>query len=113
MSFEGKNVYGQYIDYSEEKKLAQGLHLPLYGTIFYNIRIYSRSQVSVYRTIGPLVVAEVYTFLLVYPLYFSEIFISYLKFSSLFQQESSSIYVSYHILIIHYCSNHLKPISAR
>ena len=25
------------------------------GTIFYNIRIYSRSQVSVYRTIGPLV----------------------------------------------------------
>ena len=29
---------------------------PIYtGTIFYNIRIYSRSQVSVYRTIGPLV----------------------------------------------------------
>ena len=25
------------------------------GSIFYNIRIYSRSQVSVYRTIGPLV----------------------------------------------------------
>ena len=54
MSFEGKNLYGQYIDYSE-KKMAQGLHLPLYGTIFYNIGIYSRSQVSVYRTIGPLV----------------------------------------------------------
>ena len=25
------------------------------GNIFYNVRIYSRSQVSVYRTIGPLV----------------------------------------------------------
>ena len=25
------------------------------GTIFFNIHIYSRSQVSVYRTIGPLV----------------------------------------------------------
>ena len=29
---------------------------PYTGTIFYNIRIYSRSQVSVYSTIGPLVV---------------------------------------------------------
>ena len=28
MSFEGKNLYGQYIDYSE-KIMAQGLHLPL------------------------------------------------------------------------------------
>ena len=28
---------------------------PYTGTIFYNIRIYSRSQVSVCRTIGPLV----------------------------------------------------------
>ena len=35
--------------------MAQGLHLPYTGTIFYNICIYSRSQVSVYRTIGPLV----------------------------------------------------------
>ena len=50
MSFELKNLNGQYIDYSE-KKMAQGLHLPLY----WDIRIYSRSQVSVYRTIGPLV----------------------------------------------------------
>ena len=50
MSFEGKNLYGQYIDYSEKKNGPT-------GTIFYNIRIYSRSrsQVSVYRTIGPLV----------------------------------------------------------
>ena len=41
MSFEGKNLYGQYIDYSEKKKMAQGL------------------QVSVYRTIGPLVLNKV------------------------------------------------------
>ena len=34
MSFEGKNLYGQYIDYSEKKKLAQGLHLPLYWNYF-------------------------------------------------------------------------------
>ena len=33
MSFEGKNLYGQYIDYSE-KKMAQGLHLPLYWDYF-------------------------------------------------------------------------------
>ena len=33
MSFEGKNLYGQYIDYSE-KKMAQGLHLPLYWNYF-------------------------------------------------------------------------------
>ena len=46
---------GQYIDYSEEKKMAQGLFCPYTWTIFYNICIYSRSQVSVYRTIGPLV----------------------------------------------------------
>ena len=57
MSFEGKILYGQYIDYSG-KKMAQGLHLPHTGTIFYNIRIYSRSQVSVYRTIGPLVLVS-------------------------------------------------------
>ena len=50
MSFEGeKNLYRQYIDYSEK------ITYPYTGTIFYNIRIYSRSQVSVYRTIGPLV----------------------------------------------------------
>ena len=30
MSFEGNNLYGQYIDYSEKKKMAQGLHLTLY-----------------------------------------------------------------------------------
>ena len=55
MSFEGKNLYGQYIDYSEKKKWPKGFTCPYTGTIFYNIRIYSRSQVSVYRTIGPLV----------------------------------------------------------
>ena len=33
MSFEGKNLYGQYIDYSE-KKMDQGLHLPLYWDYF-------------------------------------------------------------------------------
>ena len=55
MSFEGKNLYEQYIDYSEEKKWTKGFICPYTGTIFYIIRIYSRSQVSVYRTIGPLV----------------------------------------------------------
>ena len=55
LSFEGKNLYGQYIDYSE-KKWHKGFICPYNtGTIFYIIRIYSRSQVSVYRTIGPLV----------------------------------------------------------
>ena len=29
MSFEGENKNGQKIDYSEKKKKAQGLHLPL------------------------------------------------------------------------------------
>ena len=38
-----------------KKKMAQGLHLPLYWDYFYKICIYNRSQVSVYRTIGPLV----------------------------------------------------------
>ena len=56
MSFEGKNLYGQYIDYSE-KKWPKGFICPYTGTIFYNICIYSRSQVSVYRTIGPLVLS--------------------------------------------------------
>ena len=37
------------------KKWPKGFICPYSGTIFYNIRIYSRSQVSVYRTIGPLV----------------------------------------------------------
>ena len=55
MLFEGKNLYGQYIDCSKEKKMPKGFICPYTGTIFYNIRIYSRSQVSVYRTIGPLV----------------------------------------------------------
>ena len=60
MSFEGKNLYGQYmyIDYSEKKKWPKGFICPYTGTIFYNIRIYSRSQVSVYRTIGPLVLCR-------------------------------------------------------
>ena len=50
-------MYGQYIDYSEKKKKEwpKGFIYPYTGTIFYNIRIYSRSQVSVYKTIGPLV----------------------------------------------------------
>ena len=56
MSFEGKNLYGQYIDYSGKKKWPKGFICPYTGTIFYIIRIYSRSQVSVYRTIGPLVI---------------------------------------------------------
>ena len=55
MSFEGKNLYGQYIDYSEKKNGPRASSAPYTGTIFYNICIYSRSQVSVYRTIGPLV----------------------------------------------------------
>ena len=43
-----------------KKKMAPGLHLPIYWGYFpeYSnmfIGIYSRSQVSVYRTIGPLV----------------------------------------------------------
>ena len=38
-----------------KKKWPKGFICPYTGTIFYNIRIYSRSQVSIYRTIGPLV----------------------------------------------------------
>ena len=38
-----------------KKKWPKGFICPYTGTIFCNIRIYSRSQVSVYRTIGPLV----------------------------------------------------------
>ena len=55
MLFEGKNLYGQYIDYSEKKKWPKGFICPYTGTIFYIIHIYRSSQVSVYRTIGPLV----------------------------------------------------------
>ena len=40
----------------KKKKMPKGFICPYTWTIFYNIRIYSRSQVSVYRTIGPLVV---------------------------------------------------------
>ena len=39
----------------KKKKWPKGFICPYTGTIFYIIRIYSRSQVSVYRTIGPLV----------------------------------------------------------
>ena len=39
------------------KKWPKGFICPYTGTIFYIIRIYSRSQVSVYRTIGPLVLS--------------------------------------------------------
>ena len=38
-----------------KKKWPKGFICPYTGNIFCNIRIYSRSQVSVYRTIGPLV----------------------------------------------------------
>ena len=41
-----------------KKKWPKGFICPYTGTIFYNIRMYSRSQVSVYRTIGPLVLAD-------------------------------------------------------
>ena len=39
------------------------------GLLFYNISLYSRSQVSVYRTIGPLVKIS-YGFVLISDLYF-------------------------------------------
>ena len=55
MSFEEKNLYGQYIDNSEKNYGPRASPAPILGLIFYNIRIYSRCQVSVYRTIGPLV----------------------------------------------------------
>ena len=38
-----------------KKKWPKGFICPYTGTIFYNIRVFSKSQVSVYRTIGPLV----------------------------------------------------------
>ena len=40
----------------KKKKWPKGFICPYTGTIFYIILIYSRCQVSVYRTIGPLVV---------------------------------------------------------
>ena len=64
MSFEGENLYGQYIDYSE-KKWPKGFICPYTGTFFYNIRICCRSQVSVYRTIGPLFFVVFFVMLLV------------------------------------------------
>ena len=60
MSVEGKDLQeiGKLIIM---KKMAPGLYLPLYWGYFPSysnmfIGIYNRSQVSVYRTIGPLVV---------------------------------------------------------
>ena len=55
-----KLANGQTIDYSEKKKTAQGLHLPhalgLNTIIFKHVYWYmQQTQVSVYRTIGPLV----------------------------------------------------------
>ena len=42
MSFEGKSKQkigkGQNIDYSEKKKISQGLHLPLPGVKYHNIQ---------------------------------------------------------------------------
>ena len=57
MSFEGKDLDSILIILNKKKKNGpRASSAPIYtGTIFYNIRIYSRSQVSVYRTIGPLV----------------------------------------------------------
>ena len=48
MSFEGKNLYGQYIILKKNGPRASSA--PILGLL-----IYSRFQVSVYRTIGPLV----------------------------------------------------------
>ena len=39
----------------KKKKWPKGFICTYTGTVFYNIHIYSRCQVSVYRTIGPLV----------------------------------------------------------
>ena len=47
-----------------KKKWPQGFICPFTGEIFHNIQtcmfIYNRSQVSVYRTIGPLVLFSLY-----------------------------------------------------
>ena len=58
-------------------------------------------------------IAEISTFSLVYPLYFSVIFIKYFKFSSIFkQQESQTIHLSYHMFIERYHNNNLISISS-
>ena len=60
-----------------------------------------------------LMIAEILTLPLVYPLYFSVIFIKYFKFSSIFkQQKSRTIHLSYHMFIEHYHNKHLISISA-
>ena len=51
----GKTCMDSILIILKKKKWPKGFICPFTGTIFYNIRIYSRSQVSVYRTIGPLV----------------------------------------------------------
>ena len=59
MSFEEKSQQdiGKWtnIDYSEKRKWPKGIICPCTGVIYMFIGICSRSQVSVYRTIGPLV----------------------------------------------------------
>ena len=55
-----KLANGQNIDYSEKRKWPKGFICPCTGVKYHNIQtcfigICSRSQVSVYRTIGPLV----------------------------------------------------------
>ena len=51
----GKTCMDSILIILKKKKWPKGFICPYTGTIFYNIRIYSSSQVSVYRTIGPLV----------------------------------------------------------
>ena len=51
----GKFANGQNIDYSEKRKWPKGFICPCTGVKYHNIQKCSRSQVSVYRTIGPLV----------------------------------------------------------
>ena len=63
MSFEGKSSRklsnGQTTDYSGKRKWPKGFMCPCTGVKYHNIQMFisicSRSQVSVYRTIGPLV----------------------------------------------------------
>ena len=56
MSFEGKNLYGQYIDYSEKKKWPKGFICPYTGTIFYNIRIYYDKEIIIPRKLPPKII---------------------------------------------------------
>ena len=51
---------------SLKEKMARGLICPFTGAIFHNIQtaIYSRSQVSDYKTIGPLVLFYIVIFFL-------------------------------------------------